>query len=218
MSRLLAQILIKTFKIRTLRILIIIISLTMSLSAKTQIVTNDSFDSTNYFTKYYDFKSNDNIKGHSFSVNWVDINDAKEVMVGLFKEFGIDSVVENKLFKIDSNKYLPLTYYLPKSNVGILYTQNHIGYPMPKKRVPRYQNESFNIYSQVIFDKPVGKPKMQKLESLPNNIIIVNQNYYWFQKTDNQEDDKYLVSKSVALRILREDLKTYLNLREKITD
>lgn len=66
------------------------------------------------------------------------------------------------------------------------------------------------VYSQTIFGKPVGRDKMMLIPGFPGNIVILNQNCYWFQQTDNPGDDKYLVTKEVALRILRADVQQRL--------
>ena len=170
---------------------------------------NQFFDSTNYFDHFYDGGNNPKIKGKKLKISWLNIEDAKKVMIELFEKQKLDSFVENKLFEIDSGKYLFLTFYFPTAEFGILYTQDHIGYPMPTKRKPIFQDEYFRIYSEVEGDKPLGKEKILKLNHIPENIIIVNQNYYWYEDTGNRGDDKYLVTKEVAIRILQEDLKSY---------
>lgn len=185
----------------------IVLLIVFSLSACAQ---NQFFDSSNYFSHFYNGRNNPKIKSHGLTVDWLNIKDAKKAMVEIFANHNLDSFLENKLYKIDSGKYLFLTYYIPNADFGILYTQDHDAIPMPTKRKHIYNDEYFRIYSEIADDKPLGKEKMVLLKYLPENIIIVNQNYYWFEDTGNRDDDKYLVTKEVAVRILQEDLKSYL--------
>ena len=60
-------------------------------------------------------------------------------------------------------------------------------------------------------ETPSGKPNFVKIKKLPKNVFVLNENCYWYQYSNNPEDNKSLLTKETAFRILRIDIKTYLS-------
>lgn len=59
-------------------------------------------------------------------------------------------------------------------------------------------------------ETPSGNANFIKIKKLPENVFVLTENCYWFQYTDNQRDNEILVTKEIALKILRQDIKAYL--------
>ena len=59
-------------------------------------------------------------------------------------------------------------------------------------------------------ETPSGEPNFVKIRKLPKNVFVLNENCYWYQYTGNVEDNKSLLTKETAFKILRQDVKKYL--------
>ena len=178
---------------------------------------NNTFDSSNYYNHYFMF-NNPNIKGTNLTGEWVQIEDALPIIIEEIKNLGCDSLIKDILIQIDTSKYISLSVYCKQLNFGVLYTQDHDAIPKIQHRKNRLKDEYFQVFSKINGEAPIGKDKLLPLigkdkllllTKLPENVILLTQNCYWFQSTGNKKDDKYLVTKDVALRILRQDIKAY---------
>jgi len=69
---------------------------------------------------------------------------------------------------------------------------------------------SGNDYSEKIVDLN-GNSQFIKIKEMPDNIFIIKEDIYWYQFTENKEDDKYLVTKNDMHEIFRSDMKKVIS-------
>ena len=60
-----------------------------------------------------------------------------------------------------------------------------------------------------------GEAEFIKIKEIPSNIYVLKEDCYFFQYTDNVEDNKVLVTKETAIDILRQDIRKYLSTAPK---
>ena len=170
---------------------------------------NNTFDSSNYYNHFYLF-DNPNVHPKKLTVAWLQIEDALSVIKDEMKNFGCNSFIKNKLIQLDTSKYIYLSIFCTNKKFGVLYTEDHSAVPKKEHRQSQLANTFFRVFAEANGESAVGKDIMLKLNKLPENIILLTQDCYWYETTGNKKDDKYLVTKQVALRILRQDVKSLL--------
>ena len=154
----------------------------------------------------------DKLKNRNLGTSWLLWNEITPILVEEMKKAGYDNVYTNKLFRIDSAQYVVLAAYaMSPPNVGFLYAQGHAAFPNATDRQPGHQLMGEGKYDYVQFVSTQGnKSEFIKVRKLPVNMLLLAENWYWYQYTENSSDNKYLVTKEDIIRILREDIQERL--------
>lgn len=179
---------------------------------KTPIVNNidkSKIDTGNYYSYYVEASS----KFDQLTTNWLRLHDVAPIMKEEMLAAGHEWVSEYQIFQIDSNQYILLAVYSRKSNIGFLYIEGHSDSPKKEDRYNLTQKKQNNWNAEYVsvIETIKGKMKCIPIMQLPQNIFVLNENCYWYQYTNNPQDDQFLFTKENALQIIRQDIKAYLN-------
>ncbi|MCL9807054.1 hypothetical protein NAT51_16080 [Flavobacterium amniphilum] len=187
-------------------LIFLILGLTMSYGQ------NNNINSSNYYDYYLDFpaKKKKGLQGKTLTTNWLRLNEVIPIIIEELKKAGYKGIHTNELVKINNEQSIIIPVYSKKSNFGFLYIEIHAAIPNKKHRIERTQKESMGVDYIYWKELPTGESVPIKVEKLPENIFVLNENCYWYQYTENPVDQKQLVSKDDAYKILIEDIKTYL--------
>lgn len=151
------------------------------------------------------------LKSKRLGYNWLRSEEVAPIIVEEMKKAGYDEVYANRLYRLDSAQYVVLTACSYNSNVGFLYSEGHSMIPSKETRQPRKLLVSNGIYDYVQFAGAVsGGSEDIRIRKLPSNIVVLAEDWYWYQYTDNSSDSKYLVTKEDIIRVLRQDIQEKL--------
>ncbi|MCL9805455.1 hypothetical protein NAT51_07975 [Flavobacterium amniphilum] len=172
----------------------------------------NKINSSNYYDYYLDFPAmkKKGLHGKILTTNWLRLKEVIPVIIDELKKAGYTDITQNEEVKVNDTQSLTTPVYCKKSNFGFLYIEIHSETPNKKHRIERTQKESMGVDYIDWKELPNGKITAVKIEKLPENIFVLNENCYWYQYTDNPVDSKQLVSKEDAFKIIREDIKAYL--------
>lgn len=73
-----------------------------------------------------------------------------------------------------------------------------------------FQKDNSNVEYMSCEQTFSGDVNCMKIKSLPANIYILHENCYFFQSSNNPDDNEILITKEDALDMLRQDIQTYL--------
>ena len=191
-----------------MKIIFFILSLFICRLTFAQTDINDKIDTTNYYNY---FSSGKNLKGTNLTTSWLSLNDVVPIIMDELKKAGHDWLYDYKLFKVTTEQYIVLAAYSRKSNFGFLYIEGHDMFPSKEHRKHLTQNDLVGADYSSCEETPSGKPNFVKIQKLPKNVFVLNENCYWYQYSDNPEDNKSLLTKETAFKLLRQDIKKYLS-------
>lgn len=174
-------------------------------------------DCNNYYDYYVNFEDKDKkgILGNSITNDWLRKNEVIPIIIEELQNAGYTWLYDNKLFKITDGQYIVISAYTRKSNFGFLYIEGHNAKPEKNDRNTLTQKNDYGVDYLSYEETISGKPNIIKIEKLPNNIFVLNENCYWYQYTDNNLDAKKLITKEDAIKILRQDIKKNLSIAPK---
>jgi hypothetical protein len=156
-------------------------------------------DTSNYYN-YLDTKK---------SISWLD---REEVVLIIIEELKKRSGVEYDtyvLFKLDSSQYVVLSAYSPDLDLGFLYCRIHEYPPQKEHRLLRSQDYNDTGYDYIQKLRSGNKTtSFIKIKNIPNNIILLNEDCYWYQDT---VQTKKTVTKNVISMILKQDINKYID-------
>ena len=140
------------------------------------------------------------------SIYWMDREEVTEIILTELKSNGYFENDTYVLMKTDSSNFVTLSVFCSELNVGFLYPRVH---SYPPNREHRLMRSSYSVttgydYIQKVQIYP-NSSSVFKIKHLPSNIIILNEDCYWYQPDNNQG-----VSKAIITKILREDIKNQL--------
>ncbi len=168
---------------------------------------NNKIDTSNYYNYY---SNGGTLKGQGPTTSWLTLNEVVPVIMDELEKAGHHWLYDYSLFKVAPGQYVILAAYSRKSNFGFLYIQGHEVFPIKAHRKHLTQNDLLTADYSSCEETPSGNPNFVKIKKLPKNVFVLNENCYWYQYTNNIDDNKSLVTKQTALKILREDIKKYL--------
>lgn len=173
---------------------------------------NPDINNRNYYDYYRKPTLDGPLKGRRLSTGWLGEDEVNLVLQEELKKAGHEWVVGNQLYRLDSVQYVVLNAYSQKSGVGILYTPGHTAFPQPAHRQERGRDMAG--VGHVDYVQSVAGPGAQRdvmrIRRLPDNVLMLAENWYWYQYTENPGDAKHLLTKDDALRILRQDVQEAL--------
>jgi hypothetical protein len=164
--------------------------------AQTNESPNPKINSENYY-EYYQSGGTEKI-----TTNWLRRNEAVSIIIDELEKLGFETK-EYILYELEDNNQIIVDVYQRENNIGIVFNTGHFAFPNKSQRNKRVYNQWKRKVSGSI-----GKIKVY--DSLPKNIIVLQETWYWYQyqKSPNEK----LVGKEIAENILREDV------RKKITE
>jgi len=168
---------------------------------------NTKIDTSNYYNYYSDGR---NLKDQGVTTAWLTLNEVVPIIMDELEKAGHDWLYDYSLFKVAPGQYIVLAAYSRKSNFGFLYIQGHEMFPSKQHRKQLTQNDLLGADYSSCEETPSGEPNFVKIKKLPKNVFVLNENCYWYQYTGNVEDNKSLLTKETAFKILRQDVKKYL--------
>lgn len=168
---------------------------------------NKKIDSKNYYS-YYLAKDTPLLKGQNLTTHWLSIEEVVPIITEELKLAKFEFVYEHSLYKLSNNQNIVLSVYCRQFNFGYLFIEGHSVFPKKEQRLinNRYRTLLNIDYSQCE-ETFSGHPNFIKIKKLPSNIFILSEDCYWYQTTNNKEDNNVLVTREIAINILREDIR-----------
>ena len=177
-----------------------------------------SFAQTNSkigISNYYNFLSPKNLKGNSLTTDWLRLDDVVPIMLEEFKKAGYDWLYDRTIYKLKNGQHINISAYSRKNNIGFLYIEGHEMFPSKSHRNILFQKDNSKVHYVECEETYSGDADFVKIKEIPTNIFVLKEDCYFFQYTDNKEDNKVLVTKEIAIDILRQDLREYLSTAPK---
>jgi len=163
---------------------------------------------------YYNFYNNnkENLKSKRLYTVWLNKTEASMILKEEMKNAGFEWLSDFRIVKINDEEFVIALCYSEKSKFGFVYESSHFAIPKKENRTIKslYKQDTGNDYSEKIASIN-GDSKFVKIKDLPSNLQIIKEDIYWYQRTENPEDDKYLVTKQDMITILREDIRKTLS-------
>ena len=151
------------------------------------------------------------LKSKRLGYNWLRSEEIAPIIVEEMKKAGYDDVYAHQLYRLDSAQYVVLAAYSSSSNVGFLYAEGHSMIPSKATRQPRGFLLTNGKYEYVQSAGTVtGDNEFVKIRKVPSNIIMLSEDWYCYQYTENPSDSKYLLIKEDIIRVLRQDIQERL--------
>jgi hypothetical protein len=166
-------------------------------------------------SNYYKYISPKNLKSQRLTTNWLRLDDVVPIMKEEFKEAGYEWIYDRTIYKLKDSQYINLSAYCRKNNIGFLYIEGHEMFPTKDHRKTLFQKDNSKINYVECVETYNGQAEFVKIKEIPKNIFLLREDCYFFQYTDNIEDNNSLVTKEIAIEILRQDLRKYLSTAEK---
>jgi len=163
-------------------------------------------------SNYYEFYKNNytNIKGKQLATNWLRLNEVTPIIVEEMENSGYETPYSHTILKLDT-QYIVLTVYYRNSNFGFLYITGHSSLVEKENRKRLTQDHEWGTaYIETILSQD-GSQKFIRIKKIPDNIFVLNENNYWYQYSEETIDNNKLITKDIALKILRQDIKAYLS-------
>lgn len=167
------------------------------------------------FNNYYDYLSPKNLKGTGLKTNWLRLDDAVPILLEELKKAGYDWLYDRTIYKLKNGQRINISAYSRKSNIGFLYIEGHFIFPEKSARKFLFQKDNSGIEFTACEETHSGKAEFNKITEIPPNIFVLKEDCYFFQSSNNPDDDKFLVTKEIAIEILRHDIRKYLSTAPK---
>jgi len=144
---------------------------------------------------YYDYHTSG-----ATVTNWIRRNEAVPIIIDELGKLGFETF-QYVMFELNDGEQIILDVYNRKNNIGIVFNTSHFMTIKKEQRNSKtYNQDKFKISGSL------GKRKVY--DSLPKNIIVLQETWYWYQ-TKNNSSEK-LVNKKTAENILREDIRNQI--------
>ena len=145
------------------------------------------------------------------SLNWIRHADAIPVIIEEIKNAGFSyAFIEvGRLIKMDKTTSLVLQVSFNNNdiNFGFIFESGH-GIPLSVSDRDYLKDELRDNFTQT--EHPLnGLVKYNRINPLPKNVFLLKERCYWFQY--DEQGSAYPVTKELAIKILRQDIRAYLN-------
>lgn len=125
-------------------------------------------------------------------------------------------MVSSRLYRLDTTRYVVLTAYSQKANLGFLYVEGHAMFPLPAHRQKRGIDLTLGHFDyQQVVTNTAGENGWMRIKKLPDNILVLAEEWYWYQTTDNPADNQVLLTREDIVRVLRQDIREKLSAAPK---
>jgi len=142
---------------------------------------------------------------------WLTNLDVTPIIIEELKLAGYKYPADNVILKNNAGQVLLVNAYCNNEKFGILYLQGHYANVSPKHRLAKtpLHRPPGVAYVERIFDES-GKAEFINFEELPSGLLTLSEDCYWYQFSDSNKDNKKLVNKDIAIKILRSDIRSRL--------
>jgi hypothetical protein len=144
------------------------------------------------------------------NINWLRVADAVPVIIEEIRNAGFeaDKIQVGQVQRLDKQTVLVVTVaWQGDKPFGFIYEEGH-GLPLRKEDRDFLGDDQRESYSQPEYTAPTTV-KFQKTGTLPRNIFLLRERCYWFQF--DTQGTNYPVNRELAVRILRQDIRAYIN-------
>ena len=173
-------------------------------------------DNHNYYARFYQPGASVKLKGKVLTTYWLREHEVVPILLEELQRAGFEWVASSRLYRLDSARYVVLTAYSQKANLGFLYVGGHDAFPSPAHRQQRGIDLTFGHFDyQQVVTNTVGENGWMRIKKLPDNILLLAENWYWYQATDNPADNQALLTREDILRVLRQDIREKLKAAPK---
>ena len=165
----------------------------------------------NYYSYFKDYDEMVKLKVERLGTARLSEFEIAKVLNEEMKLAGFEWLNNYQIIHIDNEKYINSICYSEKSKIGFVLETIFEAIPNKMNReVKSLSKESYGYdYGEKILDVN-GDSKFVKIVELPKNLYLIKQDIYWFQTTENDEINKTLVTRDIALEILRNDVRNIL--------
>lgn len=156
------------------------------------------------------------ITSKTLSVHFLLEHEVTPIILNEFEALKLNIPQTNVLCKLADGQFIILNVYDKSQDIGFVYCGVFGTVDKLSRSVKSPYIETHNAeYVQSIIEQGGEKSEAIVVKKLPANIYLVWCERYWFQFTDNETDNKYLFSKPMAEKILRQDLRAFLKTQLK---
>jgi hypothetical protein len=176
----------------------------------------NKINADNYYSYFKDYNDMTKLKVEKLGTGRLTEFEIAKVLREEMKLAGFEWLNDFQIIRIDNEKYITSICYSEKSKFGFVLETIFEAIPDKKNRdVKSLCKESNGYdYGEKILNLN-GESTFIKIETLPENLYLIKQDIYWFQTTENNEINKTLVTRDIAIEILRTDVKNILKLIKK---
>lgn len=173
-------------------------------------------DNRNYYAYFYQPGSRIQLKGKTITTKWLRNYEVVPILLEELQKAGYEWVDNSRLYRLDSTRYVVLTAYSQKANVGFLYVEGHAMFPLLAHRQQRGIDLTFGHFDyQQVVTNTAGENGWMRIKKLPDNILLLAEDWYWYQATDNPADNQVLLTREDIVRVLRQDIREKLSAAPK---
>jgi len=168
-------------------------------------------NSENYYSYYKDYDDYKTLKVKKLSTGRLNELEVAKVLSEEMKLAGFEWLNNFRIVNLEENKYIVSICYSEKSKFGFVFDGSFAMIPNKKIRdLERHtKNEAGYEYAEKIVNLE-GESKFVKINQLPENLYLIKSDIYWYQRTENEEINKTLVTKEIIIQILRNDIQNIL--------
>jgi hypothetical protein len=170
----------------------------------------------NYYSYFKDYDDYVKLKVKRLGTARLTEFEIAKVLREEMKLAGFEWLNDYQIICLDHEKYIKSICYSEKSKFGFVLETIFEAIPDKKNRKVKSLSKASNGYD---YGEKIlglnGESKFVKIEELPENLYLIKQDIYWFQSTENHEINKTLVTKDIAIEILRSDVRDILKLIKK---
>ena len=185
-----------------------ILFLSVFISANCQVITSKNY--------YEYFATPNKVKGKKLTTAWVSKFEVAKILEEEMKKAGFEWISTFRIIQLNDTQFVNSICFSEKSKVGFLYEGSHNAFPKATNRDIKsmYKESTGNDYAEKII-KLEGSSEFVKIKEIPSNFYILKEDPYWYQYTENSDDDKVLVTKEIILEILRKDIQDVISAFKK---
>lgn len=188
----------------------LLFSIIFTLVAKAQPLDINKIDTSNYCD--YSIFHTDNqkyLKGKELMAGFLHREEVVPIILDELKRIG-HAGLSDVLYKTDNGQYIVLDVYDLDSKTGFVYIEIFYGGGKAARSIKNpYIDLHKAEYVQCVRSKEEGFAEVNIIKKLPENIKVLNADWYWFQLTEIEADNQYLITKEIAKKMLKQDVNKY---------